>query len=169
MADGKEAPNNYSVILLKVTSPKREQKYGYVCLLPGHGQLDLFAMARQQEGDEEVDVAEQGEEGRPGGSNDGSVSVLLMGVRGSILLSTMSSPRKVSDFRQFVMKARKSGTELDKRLRVMLRPKVRLGPRLRPRRRAKDKSAKSNLKKLRSVLLYFQTLRSLSRTWSAWK
>eukprot|EP00972_Heterocapsa_arctica_P075878 11192495-Heterocapsa_arctica.AAC.1 len=30
MADEKEAPNNYSIIRLKVMMPKGEQKYGYI-------------------------------------------------------------------------------------------------------------------------------------------
>eukprot|EP00972_Heterocapsa_arctica_P068917 10181766-Heterocapsa_arctica.AAC.1 len=30
MAEGKEAPNNYSIILLKITTQKGETKYGYV-------------------------------------------------------------------------------------------------------------------------------------------
>eukprot|EP00972_Heterocapsa_arctica_P111551 16422978-Heterocapsa_arctica.AAC.1 len=30
MADGKEAPNNYSIVLLKIPTQKGETKYGYI-------------------------------------------------------------------------------------------------------------------------------------------
>eukprot|EP00972_Heterocapsa_arctica_P071246 10524272-Heterocapsa_arctica.AAC.1 len=53
MVDGKEAPNNYSIILFEDHDAEGRDEVR-VHPLPGHRQLYLLKMARQYEGDEEA-------------------------------------------------------------------------------------------------------------------